>query len=390
MTDLKNDIAAVQGIDAVPSILQVVCDTTGMGFAAVARVTHSRWVACEVLDNIHFGLEPGGELPLETTICNEIRSIQEEVVIDHVAEDAVYSNHHTPTMYGFQSYISMPIILPGGEMFGTLCAIDPQPRKLKGTSLVGMFRLFAQLIAFHLDANQKLNDTRSDLAEAQSGAQLREQFIAVLGHDLRNPLAAIDAGRRMLEKQHADPKSVRILRLMGESVERMQDLISNVMDFARGRLGGGIGIERSNGQRIEPLLAQVINEIKVSNPDRLIETRFDLAQAIDVDHARIAQMFSNLLGNAVTHGAPDMPIIVEAAVADGHFELMVANGGAPISPEALKRLFQPFSRGEVRANMEGLGLGLYIASQIAEAHGGRLEVKSGTDETRFTFRMPIN
>lgn len=260
-----------------------------------------------------------------------------------------------------------------------------------------MFRLFAQLIAFHLDANQKLNDTRSDLeaskadlVDAQTGSQIREQFIAVLGHDLRNPLAAIDAGRRMLEKEHTDPKSVRILRLMGESVERMSGLISNVMDFARGRLGGGIGIDRSSGQRIEPLLAQVINEIKVGNPDRVIETRFDLAQAIDVDHDRIAQMFSNLLGNAVTHGAPHSPIVVQAAVADGHFELAVANGGDPISPEAMKRLFQPFSRGEVRANMEGLGLGLYIASQIAEAHGGRLDVKSDTEETRFTFRMPIN
>lgn len=109
---IQRDIAAVRQIDAIPSILQVVCDVTGMGFAAVARVTESRWVACEVLDNIHFGLQPGGELPLETTICSEIRALREEVVIDHVAEDAVYASHHTPKMYGFQSYISVPIIMP--------------------------------------------------------------------------------------------------------------------------------------------------------------------------------------------------------------------------------------------------------------------------------------
>lgn len=404
MDDILQDVAAIRQIEAIPSILQVVTDATGMGFAAVARVTDSKWVACEVLDNIHFGLEPGGELPLETTICNEIRTLREEVVIDHVAEDPIYAAHHTPAMYGFQSYISVPIILPNGEMFGTLCAIDPHPRKLKGTTLVGMFRLFAQLISFHLDANQQLNDTRSDLedahahlenaqfdlADAQSGSQLREQFIAVLGHDLRNPLAAIDAGRRLLEKEHTDPKSMRVLRLMGESVDRMSGLISNVMDFARGRLGGGIGIDRSSGQRIEPLLAQVINEIKSGHPDRVIETRFDLSHAIDVDHARIAQMFSNLLGNAVAHGAIDQPIVIFASVADGHFELAVSNGGEPIPPAAMARLFQPFARGEVRANMEGLGLGLYIASQIAEAHGGRLDVKSDEQETRFTFRMPVN
>lgn len=411
MGDILQDVVAIRQIEAIPSILQVVTDATGMGFAAVARVTDSKWVACEVLDNIHFGLEPGGELPLETTLCNEIRSLRREVVIDHVAEDPIFAAHHTPAMYGFQSYISVPIILPNGEMFGTLCAIDPQPRKLKGTTLVGMFRLFAQLISFHLDANQQLNDARSDLqdahahlentqfdlatseanlSDAQSGSQLREQFIAVLGHDLRNPLAAIDAGRRMLEKEHSDRKSMRVLRLMGESVDRMSGLISNVMDFARGRLGGGIGIERTSGQRIEPLLAQVINEIKSGHPDRVIETRFDLSQAIDVDHARIAQMFSNLLGNAVTHGAIDQPIVILASVADGHFELAVANGGEPIPPAAMARLFQPFARGEVRANMEGLGLGLYIASQIAEAHGGRLDVKSDEEETRFTFRVPVS
>jgi len=410
LDEIQKDVAAIRRIDAIPSILQVVTDATGMGFAAVARVTESRWVACEVLDNIHFGLEPGGELPLETTICNEIRAVREEVVIDHVAEDPVYATHHTPAMYGFQSYISVPIILPSGEMFGTLCAIDPHPRKLRGTTIVGMFRLFAQLISFHLDANQQLNEARSDLRsantdlaaskadlassqsdlfDAQAAAEFREQFIAVLGHDLRNPLAAINSGRRMLEKEHSDARSVRILRLMGESVERMSGLINNVMDFARGRLGGGIGIERSSGERIEPLLAQVINEIKAGNPERAIETHFDLSRPIDVDHSRLAQMFSNLLGNAVTHGAANAPIVVNATEQNGLFELSVANGGDPISPEVMKRLFQPFARGQIRANMEGLGLGLYIASQIADAHGGRLDVHSDDRETRFTFRMPL-
>src|ERR1700712_1856309 len=105
-TDLSADIAAVQGIAAVPRILEVVCRTTGMGFAAVARVTEQRWVCCAVRDEIAFGLTPGGELKVETTICHEIRQRHQAVVIDHVAEDEVYRNHHTPAMYGFQSYIS--------------------------------------------------------------------------------------------------------------------------------------------------------------------------------------------------------------------------------------------------------------------------------------------
>src|SRR6201999_2908006 len=110
MTDLSADIDAVQKIGAVPKILDVVGRLTGMGFVAVARVTSQRWVCCAVRDNIAFGLEPGGELRVETTICNEIRQHGETVVIDDVATDGAFCNHPTPAMYGFRSYISAPIL----------------------------------------------------------------------------------------------------------------------------------------------------------------------------------------------------------------------------------------------------------------------------------------
>src|ERR1700689_2871901 len=118
--DFQTDIESVRRIKAVPTILDVVCRTTGMGFAAVARVTQDRWVACSVLDEIDFGLKPGGELQVEKTICHEIRLSREAVVIDNVAQDAAWCRHATPAMYGFQSYISVPIILSDGSFFGTL------------------------------------------------------------------------------------------------------------------------------------------------------------------------------------------------------------------------------------------------------------------------------
>ncbi len=136
MQDFSADIAAVRAVDAIPTILDVVCQSTGMGFAAVARVTEDRWIACEVFDAINFGLRPGGELKVESTICHEVRQAREAIVIEHVAEDATYCTHHTPAMYGFQSYISEPIVLLDGTFFGTLCAIDPKPAKLKDARLV--------------------------------------------------------------------------------------------------------------------------------------------------------------------------------------------------------------------------------------------------------------
>ena len=129
MNDPIAAIDAIAQINAVPTILDVVCKITGMRFAAVARVTADRWIACSVRDEIAFGLAPGGELKIETTICNEIREHRQAVIIDNVADDPVYAGHHTPEIYGLQSYISMPITLADGSFFGTLCAIDTVPRR---------------------------------------------------------------------------------------------------------------------------------------------------------------------------------------------------------------------------------------------------------------------
>src|SRR6185437_7835391 len=169
--DFQADLDAIARIDAIPGILEVVCRTTGMGFAAVARVTEDRWIACSVRDEIAFGLKPGSELKLETTICNEIRASGKAVIIDHVAEDPAFRNHHTPAMYGFQSYISVPIVLADGRFFGTLCAIDPRPARVSTPEASGMFRLFADLIAFHLDANSRLAVSEASLLTERQGAE---------------------------------------------------------------------------------------------------------------------------------------------------------------------------------------------------------------------------
>src|ERR1700744_2457792 len=108
--DFQSDLDAVAGISAVPSILDVVCRTTGMGFSAVARVTDHRWIACSVQDDIGRGLQPGGELPISTTICPDVRARREPIVITDVAGSDAWRYHPVPARYGFQSYISMPIV----------------------------------------------------------------------------------------------------------------------------------------------------------------------------------------------------------------------------------------------------------------------------------------
>lgn len=383
-----DDVAAIGRVDAVPRILDVACEMTGMGFAAVARVTHDRWIACAVRDDINFGLKPGSELEIATTICNEIRDSGEAVVIDNVDEDPLYRSHHTPAMYGLKSYISTPI-RHRGQFFGTLCAIDSRPANLKATNALATFELFAELIGSHLDAEERLARSEAALLDERETAELREQFIAVLGHDLRNPLAAIDGGARLLSKTPLNERAAGLVVQVQQSVLRMAGLIDNVLDFARGRLGGGLDVKLQADPGLERAIDQVIGEFRTAQPERVIVTDVVLTAPVACDSRRIAQLLSNLIANALTHGAETAPTRVVARTEGGVFTLSVANAGDPIPAETLPRLFQPFSRAVEGPAAQGLGLGLYIASEIAKAHDGRLEAVSDASETRFTLTIPL-
>lgn len=386
--EVRAALDAVRRIDAVPTILEVLCRSTGMGFAAIARVTEERWIACSVRDEIAFGLVPGGELRVATTLCREVRQNRETIAIDNVSKDTEYCGHPTPAMYAFESYVSTPIILKDGTFFGTLCAIDPRPAIVKTPETLGMFKLFAELISMHLDAMERLDSSEASLVEERKSAELREQFIAVLGHDLRNPLSAILGYADLLVSMPISDKAAQAVGRIARSGRRMSALIDDVLDFARGRLGGGLALSLDT-QPIEATLQHVVAELRVSFPERTIDTDIVMREPVKCDGARIGQLLSNLLANAVSHGAAGEAILVRASTEGGTFRLSVSNGGEPIPSSTLERLFHPFYRGAVRQNQQGLGLGLYISSEIARAHGGTLDVVSTSDETRFTLQMPV-
>ena len=386
-TQIQADVEAIQSISIVPSILDVVCRTTGMGFAAIARVTDQKWVTCGVKDAIAFGLKPGSELKVETTICHEIRQNGQAVIIDQVRTNDLFKNHHTPAMYGFQSYISVPIIRKDGSFFGTLCAIDPQPRKLETPEIKGMFHLFADLISLHLDNLEKTQFAEARLLEEKKIAALREEFIAILGHDLRNPVSAISSSLQLMNRMPLDDKAKKLSAIMQNSTHRITGLIDNMLDFARGRLGEGIILSMSKGN-LENTLQNVIRELHAVWPERILETDIVLPEPIYYDANRIGQLFSNLLSNALSHGNKEEPVRIKAGMNGSELVISVANPGTEIPSHILDRLFLPYSRGNTKDGNQGLGLGLYIASEIANAHQGTLSVTSTPEETAFTFVMP--
>jgi signal transduction histidine kinase len=388
-SSIADDVEAIGRIAAVPSILQMVCRSTGMRFAAVARVTADTWTACAVRDEIDFGLRAGGDLPLKTTICDEIRCSGRAVSIDHVSADPVFATHHTPKLYGFESYISVPIVRTNGEFFGTLCALDPLPAKASDPKIIATFELFSQLISMQLDVADRIKESEAALLDEQQTAELREQFIAVLGHDLRTPLSSVAMGANALQKMPLNGQAVTIVERIKRSGDRMARLIDNILDFARGRLGGGIPILKKADPKLGQELTHVVEELAAIHPTRKVTAQIDIDTPVSCDTGRIAQLLSNLLSNALVHGAADEPVNVTGECRDGILTLKVTNRGEPIPPETRDRLFHPFTRGAGERRQEGLGLGLYIASQVAVAHGGTLSVESSPAATTFTLTMPV-
>ncbi|WP_372919678.1 ATP-binding protein [Salegentibacter sp.] len=386
----QEEIESIKQIPIVSKLLDVICRTTGMGFAAIARVSDQAWITCAIKDEIAFGLEPGDELDVKTTICHEVRLSREAVFIDHVEKDVHYCKHPTPIQYGFQSYVSYPIFRKDGSFFGTLCAIDPNPTRVNTPEIKNMFDLFSELISFHLNAVEEIKISANELADEKQNSDLREQFIAILGHDLKNPLATTRMSADLLLKVSDNEIVKRQAGIIKSTSFRMAGLIENILDFARGRLGQGIVIERQPCRdSLQKTLKQVVKEVDIMAPGRNIDLKLEIEDDVDCDENRIAQLFSNLLANAVIHGSEEHSIDVFASSKGGEFMLSVSNGGDKIPDSAKKHLFQPFYREDVKPGKQGLGLGLFITSEIALAHGGKMEVNSTDEQTKFIFRMPL-
>ncbi len=361
-----------------------------MGFAAIARVTDNRWIACAAKDQISFGLKPGDELKVETTICHEVQKHRKAVYIDDVSKDPAYFDHHTPKIYDIQSYISVPLYRKDGEFFGTLCAIDASPQKINTPEVAGMFQLFAELISFHLDAVDKITRAEEKLKEEQEVAELRDQFIAILGHDLKNPIATVRMSADILLKMSKEELTQKQAAMIKSTSFRMQTLIDNVLDFAKGKMGEGIVLNRkSHNGTLVTMFEKVINEIKINSAERKIIFNIALEEEVYCDKDRLGQLFGNLLSNADQHGDFKAPVEVTAVTSKNHFVLKVTNKGEKIPEDSLVHLFEPFYRDPNGENKKGLGLGLYIASEIAKAHNGTLQVKSTEQETTFSLQIPL-
>ena len=243
--------------------------------------------------------------------------------------------------------------------------------------------------ANEMDAIEDLRRAIADIAAVrlQETVRTRELLLAMLGHDLRNPLQAIAMAGEVLRIDQS--RASQVQKQIAATSGRMGRLIAHVLDLSR--LQSGAGLIGSREMRdLAALLREVVAESRASHPGaEIVERYFGVGEAY-IDADRIAQVIGNLVSNARHHGTSGKPILIEGERRDGNVVLRVTNHGPAITAAALQTLFEPFKRGSLDnpGNPRGLGMGLYIASSIVREHGGSLEVNSGDGLVTFTVTLP--
>ncbi|HEX2253113.1 MAG TPA: ATP-binding protein [Thermoanaerobaculia bacterium] len=220
-------------------------------------------------------------------------------------------------------------------------------------------------------------------------ARFREQFLGILGHDLRTPLQVVTLAAHLLQATELDPRQRSYVERIASSGDRMRAMVQDLLDFTRARLGGGLPLSPRDAD-LGLLARQVCEEQEAAHPDRrvTVEVTGDAHGWWDPD--RLYQLLSNLVGNALRYSPPETPARIAVRGEEGEtVALTVHNQGEPIPPERLESIFDPFRRATRRNPSEGLGLGLFIVHQIVRAHGGTLEVTSTVEHgTTFEARLP--
>ncbi|AIM36865.1 hypothetical protein KO02_09270 [Sphingobacterium sp. ML3W] len=380
-------ILQIDSVSSIKNILETVCAITGMGLGVVAHVTERQWIACSVRDTIGIGLRVGQPLDIHSTICSEIFNQHEPIIISDIDLCSNSRWKEKLSRKGFKSYISFPVFDSDGTFVGTLCALDFKTTEIEQEKIIPLFKTLSELITFHLGTLDKLKRTEELLLEERRYSKRRDTLLSVLAHDLNNPLSAIISLSQFLHNKTEDSREKRTTAIIYDAGLRMKGLIGNILDFARGKLGGGINLQKSP-QILEPLIVDILKEVHAADPERDIVIDIQLDQPVICDSGRMAQVFSNLIANAFRHSNNSSSIYINSSIQSDRFIFKIENNGQSIPLYILKNLFKPFVRTKNNEG-EGLGLGLYISKEIIIAHGGEVDVQCQDGKVTFTAWIPV-
>ena len=399
---LYKDFEAVNKISLIPMMLDVICRTTGMGFAAIARVTEDRWLACSVRDEVSFGLTAGAELEIKSTICNEIRQNRQPVIIDHVDFDEDFQTHHTPKMYGLQSYISFPIILKNGEFFGTLCAIDSKPAKVKDPKIMGTFLLFADLLSFHLQSIELMERGHFALLDASFE---NSQYKQITNHNLQEPLRKIRIYSNLLLEQPQKANATGVQEIAGKIntfAKELSDMITSVSRFS-----AKPPFEQSP-ELID--LNKILSNIRARLHDQLFENHIELSvdtfpAIVGIQHEMeefFQQLITFMVSFPVHNESSFIRMYVKDIAADDikqplpsgknmkFCNILIEHHHAAIDEYYTTNIFDIFIHSNSNATTGKYDAGLANCRKIIHRQGGDMTVEvAGGKSVRFSIILPV-
>jgi len=269
-----------------------------------------------------------------------------------------------------------------------LFALDSEPRHITSEKNRAIFTACAGILGKLLQDQLLSQQQSNDIQNFKETGNAREVFLAVVAHDLRNPLQAITMGAKMLTRGD-EPKAAKLAERISSSARRMSKLIDDLVDYAKGRAGNEISVVTEPTETLSAALQAVISEFVEAHPRHEFIASLQLHEAVCVDTPRIQQLLSNLLGNAVAYGAPDFPIKIAGSLEGKDVVILVNNRGPLVPDEVISQMFHAYYQGPTSA-ATSMGLGLSICKQIVEAHNGSLTVISRPDSgTTFTVRLPV-
>ena len=405
---IQNEVRLVGNLSIISSLLGIICRTTGMGFAAVAKVTRDRWIACGVRDEINFGLLPGGELKLETTICNEIRDTGKGVIIEDVEKDAAFCHHPTPSMYGFRSYISIPIFLKNGSFFGTLCAIDPKPAQLKSSQTIDLFNLFTDLLSFHISSLTEVEAHRKALNV--SNVQIRNykdelhQYQYLSNHTLQEPLRKIRiySDRLLTSSIQLQPEIMGAAQKLNHFAADLSEIIHDITDFTY--------LDLSDSQfrsvSLEEACTSAQQTFRTAIAEGKVEMRHDLRNTVFAIPSLLVQLFEVLMQNSLDHHTGDVPLIVGfrsdllppeqtylyilAAPEKMYCEIRFEGGQRESYSKNKEKIFEISSKISAQGERKGVYTSLALARKIVRLLGGSIiAYPEGPHGGYFSIILPV-
>ncbi len=285
---------------------------------------------------------------------------------------------------------SVPSIRADVSVEQRIHALETELRHRKGLE-AALRQALQERSRVEAELRESIHREREARTKAEQNDAFKEQFIAILGHDLRNPLNTIlTTARLMTMRGELPPESTRRLDRVIVSGVRMQRMIEQILDVTSDRLDDGIRVALDPAQDIGVLATTIADEVRGAHPGRKIDVLIDGPCIATVDGPRVEQVLRTLLGNAIAHGDVERPVRVLVSGREDALTIEVHNFGAPIAEDERALLFEPFKRSrKSKGRSEGLGLGLYIAQRIVSAHGGTLEAETSAERgTSFRFTIP--